>query len=248
MTDDQKQRPLISVIIPTFNSVSYISEAVNSVLSQTYSPVELIVINDGSTDSTREILASIQAPFQYIYQANGGTGAARNAGVEASSGDFLAFLDSDDIWLSDKLQRQMEVFEQNPETDVVYGQAMQFCSPELNDQERARLEHVTGRAQPAPIAPAMLIRRRAFEQVGAFDVSLRIGVEMEWYGRLCDLSLNMIMLDDVIYKRRLHRTNTNRIHYDEQPERLIVLKNLLDRRRALAAREQLDENAPAEPR
>jgi len=235
LKSDQARRPLISVIIPTFNSADFIEESVHSVSMQTYPEIELIIVDDGSTDATIELLDRMPGNFNCIRQENKGTGAARNTGVLNSSGDYLAFLDADDIWLENKLELQMDVFDLVPDTDVVYGHTEQFCSPELPQNERARLLHLTGQRLPAPLAPAMLIRRRAFEQVGPFDTSLRIGVEMEWYGRLRDEPLNVTMLDELVYRRRLHRSNTNRLYYNEQAERLLVLKRMLNRRRSRAA-------------
>jgi len=227
----QANRPLISVIVPAFNSSAYLKDAVNSVLQQTYAPIELIVVDDGSTDATREILAGFSGELEYVYQPNSGIGAARNRGVEESSGEFLAFLDADDLWLQDKLRMQMDIFDHEPETQVVYGQAEQFCSPELDEDERRKLAHISGQRIAAPVPTAMLIRRQAFETVGPFDTSLRIGVEMEWYGRLCDRSLNMVMLDELLFRRRLHLSNTNRIFRHEQRERLLVLRSVIARRR-----------------
>jgi glycosyltransferase involved in cell wall biosynthesis len=231
MTNEER----ISVIVPTYNRGNYILEAVESVLSQTYRLVELIVVDDGSTDDTGRILSELEADLIYIRQENRGFAAARNVGVDNSSGSFLAFLDSDDIWLEDKLRMQMEVFEHSPETDVVYGRARQFISPELAEDEKAPLLHMDGKDLPSPLACSMLIRRRAFERVGPFDESLCIGVEMEWYARLSDRKCNVKMLDKVVYRRRLHKTNINLTRADEQPERLRVLKKILDRRRGRKA-------------
>ena len=109
--------PLISVIIPTFNRASYIVEAVESVLTQSYAPVELIVVEDGSTDDTRQTLMGLSEKFHYLRQENSGVAAARNAGIAIATGSFLAFLDSDDLWLNDKLQQQMALFLRTPATD-----------------------------------------------------------------------------------------------------------------------------------
>ncbi len=177
---------LISVIIPTFNRADYIAEAVNSVFSQTYKSFELIIIDDGSTDHTRRLLQTIDGVFHYFWQDNRGIAAARNVGVDHATGNFLAFLDDDDIWLEDKLKIQMEIFNQSTETDVVYGQFQQFISPELNQEEKKRLRHLDGKVLPAPLPGSMLIRRDAFHQVGRFDESLNIGVEMDWYARLTE--------------------------------------------------------------
>lgn len=230
---------MISVIIPTYNRAAYIAEAIASVTAQTWAQLELILVDDGSTDETAAILAALaaepqRAPLRIIRQDNAGPGAARNAGVAVAGGDLLAFLDSDDLWLPDKLSRQMAVLQERPEIDAVYGHAEQFLSPELSVAERARFAHLDGCVVPAPIAPSLLIRRGAFARVGPFDPTLRIGVDMDWYARLCELPLGVVMLAEPVYRRRIHTTNLNLTHANEQSERLLVLKRALDRRRAAA--------------
>ena len=101
----QKQ-PLVSVIIPVYNREKFLAEAIDSVLAQTYRPIEIIVIDDGSTDKSGEIARSY-AETKYIYQDNQGVSVARNIGVDAAQGEFLAFLDSDDMWLHNKLETQI---------------------------------------------------------------------------------------------------------------------------------------------
>lgn len=103
---------LVSVVIPTYNSAHYIQEAIDSVLRQTYLPVEIIVVDDGSTDDAREVLKDFieSKKISYILKKNGGPASARNLGIQHSNGEFVAFLDADDIWESDKLEKQMKFF------------------------------------------------------------------------------------------------------------------------------------------
>ena len=228
--------PLISVVIPTYNRAHYLGEAIESVLRQSYGNLELFVVDDGSTDHTPDIVAGFGDRVRFVRQENRGTGAARNAGISRAAGQFLAFLDDDDVWADGKLACQLQAFEAAPETDAVYGHMEQFVTPELDDDKRARFRHLAGRVIPAPIAPSMLIRRPSFDRVGLFDESLPIGLEMDWYARLCDGGLKTVMLDAVLYRRRLHGSNVNLTRSNEQPERLLVLKRIIDRRRKAAAR------------
>jgi len=223
-------RPLISVVIPIYNRVQYIAEAIGSVLAQDYSPVELIVVDDGSTDDAVAVVRRMGAGIRYVYQANQGIGAARNAGVALATGSFLAFLDSDDAWLPDKLSSQAAVFAAHPETDAVYGLADQFFSPEIEIDFWRAFRSRPG-ILPAPLPSALLIRREAFGRVGPFDPRLGIGIDMDWYARLTEQHLAVQMLPQVVYRRRLHRTNFNIERAGEQSERLHVLKAVLDRRR-----------------
>ena len=104
---------LISVIIPTFNRVEFISEAIDSVLSQTYSNFEIIVVDDGSTDNTKQLLTKYGSRITYDFQENKGVSSARNKGLDIAKGEWIAFLDSDDIWLPEKLSLQMQDLEQH---------------------------------------------------------------------------------------------------------------------------------------
>lgn len=228
--------PLISVIIPTYNRPRYLGEAIESVLGQSYGNHEIIVVDDGSTDPPVDAVAAFGDRVVLLRQDNRGTGAARNTGIARSSGEFLAFLDDDDVWDERKLALQMQAFGAAPETDVVYGHMKQFVTPGLDEDQSSRLRHLAGQVVAAPIAPSMLIRRDSFDRVGPFDESLQIGVEMDWYARLCEAGLRSVMLDAVLYHRRLHGSNVNITRADEQSERLLVLKRIIDRRRQAAAR------------
>lgn len=112
---------LVSVIIPTYNRADYIGETIESVLNQTYSPLEIIVIDDGSTDKTREVVANYLPRVRYIWQENAERGAARNHGLRIASGKFIAFLDSDDVWLPNKIEEDLKIFNSNPEAGLVYS-------------------------------------------------------------------------------------------------------------------------------
>lgn len=228
--------PLISVVIPTCNRAHYLGEAIESVAGQSYGNCEIIVVDDGSTDHTADVVAGFGDRVVLVRQDNRGTGAARNTGIARASGEFLAFLDDDDFWSHGKLALQMQAFDAAAETDAVYGHMEQFASPELDDEQRARFRHLAGQVIPAPLAPAMLIRRASFDRVGPFDELLPIGLEMDWYARLCEAGLKTVVLDAVVYHRRLHTANANLTRSDEQPERLKVLKSIIARRRKAAAR------------
>src|SRR5689334_18119421 len=116
---------LISIIIPVFNGEQHLAEAIGSVRAQDYEAKEILVIDDGSTDRTAEIAASF-AEVQYHRQERSGAGAARNVGVDLAQGDFLAFLDADDVWLPKKLPRQMEILNGDEDIEAVFSHAVQF--------------------------------------------------------------------------------------------------------------------------
>ncbi|MBD2603497.1 glycosyltransferase family 2 protein [Scytonema hofmannii FACHB-248] len=221
--------PLISVVIPVYNRERYLSEAIESVLGQTYPAIELIVVDDGSSDRSAEIAQSY--PVIYHFQPNGGIGSARNAGIALAKGEFFAFLDSDDIWVTDKLAKQMAVFEVDPNLEAVFGYAQQFYSPEVNEEFRKRIL-CPEQAIAAHIATAMLIKRAAFLQIGLFDTKLKTGIDISWYICAMEHQLQQVTLPHVVYHRRLHETNSGIIERHNANERIHILKAKLDRERA----------------
>ncbi|MFM7142142.1 MAG: glycosyltransferase family 2 protein [Alphaproteobacteria bacterium] len=241
-------RSPVSVILPTYNRAHYLREAIDSVLRQDHPSLELIVVDDGSTDVTPSVLEGYGAQLTTLRQANRGVGAARNAGVARARGALVAFLDDDDLWEPDKLSLQVKFLAAHPATDVVYGHMRQFASPELADEVRARFRHLDGQVLPSPLPSSMLIRRTAFERVGPFDETLQIGVDMDWHARMQDAGLSMTMLDDVVYRRRLHPGGMNASRPHEQHERVQVLRRVLARRRAAASAILPSAGAPADNR
>ncbi|PSB57682.1 glycosyltransferase family 2 protein [Chamaesiphon polymorphus CCALA 037] len=221
--------PLVSVIIPVYNRERYLAEAIESVLAQTYPAIELIVVDDGSSDRSAEIACSY--PVRYHYQPNAGMSAARNAGIALSTGRFLAFLDSDDIWVADKTAKQMAAFDADPSLEAVFGYAQQFYSPELDDSLRARML-CPDRPMLAHTATAMTIERSALLRIGLFDPDLKITPDVSWYICAIERQLRQIALPDVVFHRRLHETNNGTTQRHHASERLHLLKAKLDRQRA----------------
>ncbi|MEH2009604.1 glycosyltransferase family 2 protein [Nostoc sp.] len=221
--------PLISVIIPVYNRDRYIAEAIESVLAQTYPAIELIVVDDGSSDRSAEIAK--RYPIIYHYQSNRRIGSARNAGIALSNGEFLAFLDSDDIWVADKLLKQIAAFEADPNLEAVFGYAQQFYSPELDKTFRQRIR-CPEEAIAAHLSTSMLIKRDSFLRIGLFDVKLKTTIDISWYISAIEHQLRQVTLPDVVYRRRLHETNNGSIERQHANERLHLLKAKLDRQRA----------------
>ena len=225
MTDS----PFISVIIPVFNTERYVAEAIDSVLVQDHSPLEILVVDDGSTDGTAEILTKYGSTIRYLHQPNQGTGSARNLGVRAATGSHLAFLDADDRWPPGRLGRQLAVFAESAEVDAVFGPSRQFHSPELGEDLRRRID-IRGEVTAAPSVTAALITRDAFHSVGFF-VETWVGETIDWYLRAVEVGLKMAMLPDIVYERRLHDANLGITHKHLQTQRLHALKAHLDRTR-----------------
>jgi len=221
------------VILPVFNGECYISEAIESVLAQTYSPAEILVVDDGSTDGTAQILEDYSRRETRVLafrQENQGIGAARNCGVAHARGEYLAFLDADDLWGENKLEMQVGAFDRCPDVDIVFGHVLQFISPELEDEQWHDVR-CPGGPMPGYLASTMLISRHVFHRVGLFDTSLRVGEFVHWYLRAVDMGLESIMLPDVVLRRRIHDSNVGRRRCDDRVDYVRVLKDVLDRRR-----------------
>ena len=131
---------LVSIIIPCYNRADIVGETIDSVLAQTYERFEIILVDDGSTDNTREIISAYaDHRIRYFYQANGGLSAARNSGLNVAEGEFVAFLDSDDIWLDWKLSAQVEIFRRHPEAGLIWSDMSTFTNAgKIDDQRHLR--------------------------------------------------------------------------------------------------------------
>jgi glycosyltransferase involved in cell wall biosynthesis len=222
--------PKISVVIPVFNCEKYVAEAIRSALTQSRCPDEVIVVDDGSTDTTAEVLRGFGDTICCIRQENQGIGAARNAGAARAAGDQIAFLDADDIWTPRKLELQESLLCDHSEIQMVFGMVEHFCSPELSDEIRQRFHCPVGK-MPAINAASMLVRRSVFEKVGWFDMDLTLGEFLEWYARALDLGMQSRTLDEVVLRRRIHETNTGTRSRDSRQDYVRLLKSMLDRRR-----------------
>jgi glycosyltransferase involved in cell wall biosynthesis len=234
MTDTKPGKPLISVIIGVYNGEPYVREAIESVLAQTYSPVELIVVDDGSEDGTGAVVSSFGHRLRYVQQERGGIGAARNTGVSLAVGDYLAFLDADDRFFVDKLERQMEVFQANPSVELVFGHMTEVVSPDLDDDARALLRAPVHDV-PWRTPSLMLVRREAFERVGLFSTTLKVGIGVDWFARAMERGLNASTPSVLVLERRLHAQNNGVRERGSRPQYLHVLKAAIDRRRELQA-------------
>jgi glycosyltransferase involved in cell wall biosynthesis len=224
--------PLTSVVIPVHNGARYLGEAIESVLAQYRVSVEIIVVDDGSNDASSTVARSYAPRVVCRSQPNRmGPGAARNLGVALAQGDFVAFLDADDLWEPTKLLRQLTIMRAEPRPDLVFGAVKHFISPDLDPESAARL-HCPEGLKYGYIPSAMLARRDAFERVGPFREDLRVGEAIDWMVRARDLGLHDLMIPDHLVSRRLHASNLGVTRRRDRSDFARVVKASLDRRRA----------------
>lgn len=237
----------ISCIVPVFNGERFLREAIDSILAQTHRPLEIIAVDDGSTDGTPAILTSYGEPVHCVAQSNAGPATARNTGIRAATGEFIAFLDSDDLWHPAKLTRQMARFTARPELDVSVTQVQNFWMPELNEEQEHFREHPRGHALPGYSTVTLLARRELFNAIGAFDTTLKHGDDTDWFLRAEEHGARIELLPEVLVYRRLHANNRSRAWASRsRAEYLMLIKKLVERRRAREQAESLaaDRTAP----
>lgn len=225
----QIQDELVSTIIPVYNGEPYLAEAIESVLAQDYRPLELIVIDDGSTDETATVARHF-TDVHYVYQANQGVSSALNHGIQLSKGGFISFLDADDYWLDGKLTLQIKVLNQHPELDMVFGRHQPF----YNSRSHQHAEGDTlieAHSLPGFFKGTALIRRDAFKHIGLFDTSLKMGDFVDWFTRAKDQGLSYKMLPQTVLMRRIHQDTLSQRNADHMKDYVHIIKASLDRRR-----------------
>ena len=232
----------ISVLVPCYNAARYLAEALESVFAQGIPLHEVIVVDDGSTDETKSVVAAFAERVQYHRQTHAGISCARNKALELSSGELIAFLDADDLWPHGSLEARLEALHADGSLDYVYGNVEQFISPDLSREWTRRHATAALTASPARMAGSMLVRRRAFNRVGGFSAALCIGETLDWVARADSLNLRSRCLPLLVLRRRLHTTNTGLTQQDRRPDYLAVARAALARKRhagndALAAPE-----------
>jgi glycosyltransferase involved in cell wall biosynthesis len=216
----------LSVIITVFNREVYLREALESVVRQTRPADEIIVIDDGSTDQSAEVARSFGRRVSCLSQRNQGVGAARNAGLAQAHGELIAFLDSDDLWLENKLEVQANFLAAHPELDLVFCRMKPFLSAEIDP---GQLPPFDDRESAACLCSGLLARRKIFDEAGGFETHLRVGDFISWFDRAEQQGLRSETLPDLLLKRRVHLGNS--VHGDKS-DYLRVLKRRIDRRRA----------------
>jgi glycosyltransferase involved in cell wall biosynthesis len=199
---------LVSVILPVFNGERFVRDTIESVLRQTYRPLDVVVVDDGSTDGSMGIIRTFRQ-IRWVSHPNCGVSAARNTGVEASSGPFLAFIDQDDLWLPDKIEQQMRVLREDPSVDYVLTWQTRFVQPGVPRPAWVRPESIDVPLR-AFDPSALLVRRSSFLRVGVFDVSYATAPDADWFFRAKDAGLRGECVPAVLVSRRIHAANSSR--------------------------------------
>lgn len=201
--------PTISVIMPAYNAERYIGQALNSVYAQDYEQTRLdvIVVDDGSTDGTVDIIGRYEERLRCIRQPNRGPAAARNTALAAARGDFVAFLDADDLWHPRKLSLQMSAFKAIPDLELSICHVRNVWTGHPNEAESQILRRYKAVLNAGIIMQSVLIPRRIMNEIGFFDPSFRFGEDTDWFVRAHQSRRRTSLTSMVLGYRRVHLNN-----------------------------------------
>ena len=205
---------LVSVVIPNYNYERYLRETIDSVLGQTYPDVEIIVVDDGSKDESKEILAGYGDRIRTIFQKNQGVSATRNNGVKESTGEFIAFLDADDAWLPTKLEKQVRRFREDSSLGLLHVGVDEVDADGNSLVER--LEGVEGNVSATLLmskregvlggGSGLMVPRRVFDEVGGFDLRLSTSADWDLFYRISE-RYSVGFVPEILLKYRVHNSN-----------------------------------------
>ena len=225
---------MVTIIMPVYNGEKYIQEAINSIINQTYSNWELVIVDDGSTDNTASIIKKFDdSRIKYVYQKNQGPSAARNKGIGLAEGNYIAFIDADDMYVKDKLEKQVAYLEETPAVDIVYNdikvidvssRVLYTLKSEGIYQNREDFLSVLLFRQIIPLPPSILAKKKCFEKIRFntkyvhgedYDLTIRLAQENK-YG----------YLKESLYLYRRHENNLTNDHNKQLQAEIKVVKNL----------------------
>lgn len=222
-------KPSVSVVIAVLDGERFLAEAISSASAQTYSPLEVIVVDDGSRDRSAEVATTLGA--RVLRLPHRGVSAARNDGIAAARGDLIALLDADDRWPVERLAVLVQRFVRRPELGFVIGRARLFLDPGAQRPEWFTDELALGASSLA--RGTLVARRELFERVGGFDESSDICVDLDWLVRARDAAIPYEVLDDVVLEYRVHDGNTCLSRRDDLERGVLsTLRSSINRKRA----------------
>lgn len=225
--------PSVAAVVPLYNGRAFILDALASIRAQSWPAVEIVVVDDGSSDEGAALVAEHCPEARLIRQENGGEAAARNRGIAEARSDFIALLDQDDLWHPRKLERQMALLLGPPALDWVL--ARQEIVPLQEPGADWVRPDFLGRPLPGYLPGCLLARRSAFERVGPFRTDIAIGSDTDWFFRAADAGLATAMHEEVLLTRRIHGANASRDAETYYAGLLRVVRDLMLRRRRGAA-------------
>jgi glycosyltransferase involved in cell wall biosynthesis len=239
---------LVTAVIPTYNYGRFVTQAVDSTLAQTYGNVEILVVDDGSTDDTREQLAPYADRIRYLYQENQSVAAARNTGIRAAKGNLIAFLDADDLWHPHKLELQIRYLADHPAVHLVAVDRLpEGVShwPPLTNLAHPRARPITAEElvlRPYFAPSGVLVRKECFDTVGFFDTSLRNAEDYDMWIRIA-CRFAVVKLEVPLWWYRVHGNNKSHVPARQEAAALTILKKTFAKPSPLSRRFLLKQKA-----
>ncbi|WP_146131608.1 glycosyltransferase [Merismopedia glauca] len=221
--------PLVTVILPVYNGEKFLAEAIQNIKEQNYQSLEIIVIDDGSTDKTAEVAAQFHDEIRYVYQSNQGPAAARNQGSKLAQGEVITFLDVDDLWADNMLLDFTDYLITHPDVEIVQGLIQQMQLDEKTTDEDAPVFKPVFQPYQFINLGSALYRKSAFDKVGLFDLTLRDSDDTDWFVRAWEQNITKVVIPKTVLFYRKHDRNITR-KQDSGPFSLIKLyKRHIDR-------------------
>lgn len=222
--------PRVSVVMGTRNAAAYLAEALASIRAGAYDDLEIVVVDCESEDRSREIAAEYGA--RVIAQEGTGLFAGWNQGVAAARGELIAFLDSDDRWVPEKLSSQVDALDRDPKLDYVIGHVRFFLEPGMPEPPGYRSQF-DGGEHVAPMPGTLLARREVFDLVGPFRTEYRIASDVDWFKRLQDAGMRSEVVPEALIHKRIHDSNLTHFQAESMNAEMIdLLRASVHRRRA----------------
>jgi glycosyltransferase involved in cell wall biosynthesis len=221
----------VSVIIPVRNGESYLGEAIASVRRQSRAPLEIVIVDDGSTDGTAAFVETLGSDIRLIRQPHSGVTVARNRGLRAARGELIAFLDCDDVWTDSKLATQVPILLEHSDIQAVLGHSRRMWTPTPRDGASSGLRLTE--PELALSLGAALIRRSTFETIGAFDESLLRAEDWDWFLRLRERGALVVVHPEVTQLCRRHDGNMTNARSETRMSLAGVIGRSIARRRSL---------------
>ncbi len=223
-------RPSLSVLVPVRDGERYLEEAIRSVLAEGWEPIEVLVVDDGSTDGSAAVAESFGPPVRCIRRPPLGQASARNAAVSAATGDLHLHLDADDLVVPGAIGKLAGMLVADPSIDLVTGCFETFLCPDASDELRQRVR-IPEDAQRGHLSGTSILRASSVSRVGPIDESMPVLAALDWYTRAIDAGLAVRVVPEVVLRRRIHGRNTSLVQGRDASTRMRFLKSVLDRRR-----------------
>lgn len=248
-------QPLVSTLMPSYNRAHFLKSAIESIAAQSYSNIEVILVDDGSVDETQKAVREICKEtaqrrgtdwIHYIKQEHSGISAARNRALSEARGTLIAFLDSDDLWVPDKIEKQVQYRLLHPDCHIVFCQYQNFMNHPGGEPSHKELELASVVIQH--YMAGALIDKQLFDIYGGFSEALKTGEDTEWVTRIRMLGVSLDdCIDEPLYLRRIHSDNITLIHWPEEDGRLFAAY-VTSIRNAQRIRRKGHENLGIDPR